>query len=169
MKKNILNYYIPFYFYSVLFFIQGLFSKRRQPIPAPVSSEINLLNEEESVLMKKPSQTEAMANKAMMGLSAIPKEHKKKIIIGIILTVFFILFGVVNFIYWSIVIIKKYNIVGLVLLEGILVYITYLILNSIYNYLKNKKYQPIILMIQIIWHEATLKAKLKLGNTNYNY
>lgn len=163
MNKKTLIYYIQFYFWAVLFFIEGLYFLIKKPKPtAQPSTEVNLLDDEEAKLAKKPSSAEAMANKARLGIAYLPKKDRKKIIIGIMLMVFFLLFGIANFIYWNTVIIKKYNIVGWVLLSGILTYLFYLFFISAHSYLKNKKYMPFIFTIQVTWYNAKNKSGMKL-------
>ena len=91
MKRNNIVYYTQFYFYSILFFIEGLIYPTKKPEPVvPVPASINLLDEQEGKVLDKPSEAEAMANKAKLGFSAIPQKYKKKLLILVPLTVFFI-------------------------------------------------------------------------------
>lgn len=129
----------------------------------PPSTEVNLLEEEQGVLIKKPSQMEAMANKAMLALAHLPKEHKTKIILGILLIVFSLFFAVINYIYWGVVIINKYNAIGWILLIGVLSYTAYVFYKSVYLFFKNKKYGPPFLTIHEIWCRAKHAAELKLS------
>ena len=157
MKKAIL-----IYLFTVIFFLRGLWlwltsgikiAKKVQP--AQPSSEINLLDEGEINLTAKPSQAQAMANKAKFGFGQMPKEHKGKIVAGGIAVVFFILFGIGSFIYWSGVIISAYPTVGYILLSVLLGYILLRILKSIPKH---------VATINQIWKDAKHEAKLKFKN-----
>lgn len=164
MKKNLFNYYFKFYFFAVLFFIEGVWLRSTGKYVAPSVPALpdeNWLEEGEVKVSVKPPQAEALANKANLGLSQVPEKYRKYVVWGIILLVFFLLFGIVNFIYWSAVIIKAYPTVGWILLYSLCAYILYRIGKSIYKYFSEKKYHKLLTLIKIIWSEAKQKAEIK--------
>lgn len=167
MRKKTITYIIKFYFWTILFFIELVFysfeKKKQEPVLTVVSAEINLLDGDEEKLAQKPSQAEAMANKAVLGFSAIPKGKKKQVVIAGIALVYFILFGIVNTVYWMTLIIKKHHVVGWVLLYATFAWIIYIALKQVYLYFKNKKYTQVLFLIQAKWFDAKIKAHKKLN------
>lgn len=170
MKRKPVGYLIKFYFWSTVFFIEGLINllrnkKQVQPI-LTVSTGVNLLDGDEAVLAPKPSQSEAMKNKAMLGLSAMPSNKKKKLVLGIITLIYLVLFGAVNTVYWVVVLIKLHPVLGMVLLYATYLLISYTICKMIYKYFKSGKYKMHSSIIINIWNEAKLKSEKKLQPQN---
>lgn len=177
MRRKQFTYFIKFYFYAILFFIEDVFFKDTDIAPEliyvqPIPAEINLLDMEEGVVSEKPSQADVLANQARLGLAGISKKYRKKLIIGLIVAAYFILFGAANTIYWLAVIIKKYNAVGWALLFAVSAGITYLLSMGIYRYFKNKKYQEVLVKIKKAlfdvnkaWQDSKIKAAQKLQNS----
>lgn len=157
-----------FYFFVILYFIEGIWNKiigKKKIIPAPLPPDgEQWLEEGEVRITPKTSPMDAMAHKASFGLSQIPKEWRTGIICAIVTMIFFLLFGIGNFIYWAVIIIRAYPIVGYALVTGIIIFILYLIGRYIYLYFKYKKYQKITSAITVIWNEAKVKAELKFKN-----
>lgn len=167
MKKLFIG--IRFYFFAVLFFIQGIWNKifNSTTYITPqenASGEINLLNDGEINTTPKPSSIDAIGNKAKAGFSQIPEEHKGKLVWIVTVIVFFLLFGIANFIYWAYVIIKAYQIVGWFLIGITCSFISYKISKGVYKWFKEKRYLALALSISIIWEEAKLKSQLKFQN-----
>lgn len=167
MLRWSLLYWVRFYFYAISFFVHDAFYfKHRNKTPAVLSegpAVINLLDDGEAVVMQKPDPAAAMANKAKLALSAISKDIKTKLILGIIIVVFFMGWGVVSSFYCLITTIVKYPLIGWFLLGGVLSYFVYRILHSIYMYFKLKKHHAVLSIIKELWQEAKLKSDKKLN------
>lgn len=150
--------------FVILFFTEGVWLRIRNKKPALVSTGINLLEEGEVKLTPKPSQADAMANKAKFGINQVPKEHRGKAIAGIVTTIFFMIFGIVDFIRLSVLLINAYPIIGWILLSALLAFILYRISKSIYWYFVDRRHMKISSLIKTIWNEAKIKAELKFQN-----
>lgn len=164
MRRNIIIEFfitVRLYFFTILFFIEGCWLRIRKKdvkIIVLLPEEGDWLEESEAKVTPKPSQADAITNKAKFGLSQIPKEHRWKAIIGIGLSIFFFLFGIVDFIIRLTALINAYPIVGWILLDLLCAFILFRITRGIYKYFADYKIIP---EIKIIWDEAKNKAELK--------
>lgn len=162
--KTKLHIILRFYFWATLYFIEGVWLRITGNTPKPIaqpSTGINLLDDGEAKLTPKPSQADALAHKAKFGMNQIPEEHKGKIIIGVILLIFFLFFGIVDFIIRLVTLIITYHIVGWIILYSLTTFIVYKVGKSIYKYFKEKRYKTTAIVIGVIWSEAKQKANLK--------
>lgn len=170
MRRNMfMDFFVivRLYFFTVLFFIEGLWIRIRNKKPKEnfvtitEPEGVEWLEEGEVKMTPKPSQADAMANKVKFGLSQVPKEHRWKVVLGISLSIFFFLFGIIDFIIRLTALINAHPIVGWVLLDLLCGCILFIIARGVYKYFKEKRYYKITSVIKIIWAEAKNKAELK--------
>ena len=153
-------------FFIILFFIEGIWNrtKKKKEVPVcllPTDGDEQWLEEGEVKISAKPAKSDILGNQAKFGWSQIPKPYRKTVAWCASILIFFLLFGIVNFIWQAIFIIQDYPIIGWGLLDAICAYILFRIGKKIYKYFKEKKYSPYIIEVKIMWEEATLKSLKK--------
>lgn len=155
-----------YYFFAYLFFIEGIWlriRKKDEPLPSliPIDGDEQWIEEEEIKVSPKPAQSDVVGNQAKLAWSQIPKQYRKTVAWSGSILLFFLLFGIIDFICRATVLINSYPIIGWILLDGLCAYVTFVISKRIYRYFKDEKYYPYVLNLKITWEEAKIKAVKK--------